>query len=142
MNILVIDGQGGQIGARLISALSGQTEGHTVVAVGEDVNQNLKEEGTQAMIKAGAARGATGENPAVVLSARADIIAGPLGIIAANALLGEITPKIAMAVSESRAEKVLIPVNRCGIQIAGASHQSMKSDILDAARIITELISR
>ena len=126
MNILVIDGQGGQIGARLISALSGQTEGHTVVAVGTNSIA------TQAMIKAGA----------VVLSARADIIAGPLGIIAANALLGEITPKIAMAVSESRAEKVLIPVNRCGIQIAGASHQSMKSDILDAARIITELISR
>ena len=136
MNILVIDGQGGQIGARLISALSSKTETHTVVAVGTNSIA------TQAMIKAGADRGATGENPAVVLAARADIIAGPLGIIAANALLGEITPKIAMAVSESRAQKVLIPVNRCGIQIAGASHQSMKEDILDAARIIAGLISR
>ena len=136
MNILVIDGQGGQIGARLISALSSKTETHTVIAVGTNSIA------TQAMIKAGADRGATGENPAVVLAARADIIAGPLGIIAANALLGEITPKIAMAVSESRAQKVLIPVSRCGIQIAGASHQSMKEDILDAARIIAGLISR
>lgn len=74
---------------------------------------------TAAMLKAGADAGATGENPVVVCCADADIILGPMGIITANALLGEITPKMAAAVSESPAQKLLIPVNRCSVTVVG-----------------------
>ena len=65
------------------------------------------------MLKAGADAGATGENPAIVGSRRADIIIGPMGIVIADSLLGEITPKMAVAIGQSSAKKVLIPVNRC-----------------------------
>ena len=74
---------------------------------------------TAAMLKAGADAGATGENPVVVCCADADIILGPMGIITANALLGEITPKMAAAVSESPAQKLLIPVNQCSVTVVG-----------------------
>ena len=74
---------------------------------------------TTAMLKAGADAAATGENPVVVNARTADIIAGPMGILTANALLGEITPAMAAAVSESPAQKLLIPVNRCSVTVVG-----------------------
>ena len=76
---------------------------------------------TTAMLKAGADAAATGENPVVVNARTADIIAGPMGILTANALLGEITPAMAAAVSESPAQKLLIPVNRCSVTVVGVS---------------------
>ncbi len=76
---------------------------------------------TAAMLKAGADAAATGENPVVVNARTADIIAGPMGILTANALLGEITPAMAAAVSESPAQKLLIPVNRCSVTVVGVS---------------------
>ena len=80
---------------------------------------------TTAMLKAGADEGATGENPVVVASRRADVILGPMGFVAANSMLGEIPPAMALAVSESEARKVLIPVNRCRIQVAGVQEMSL-----------------
>ena len=85
------------------------------------------------MLKAGAHRAATGENAVVVNCRRADIIVGPMGIIAANALMGEITPAMAMAISESAAQKVLIPMDRCGIQVAGVADLPMRDYIELAA---------
>ena len=108
--VVIIDGQGGRMGAALASQLkAANLPSCEIVAIGAN------SAATTAMLKAGADAGATGENPVVVNCADADLITGPMGIITANALLGEITPKMAAAVSESRAQKLLIPVNRCSV---------------------------
>lgn len=113
MKIVVIDGQGGKIGAALVERFRRSFPADELIAIGTN------SAATAAMLKAGAELGATGENPAVVCCADADIIAGPVGIIAANSLLGEVTPKMAEAVACSRAEKVLIPVSKCRISVMG-----------------------
>ncbi|MCI5810433.1 MAG: DUF3842 family protein [Clostridiales bacterium] len=119
MKVVVIDGQGGRIGKLVVEQLM-QTglfdDGkHTLIAVGTNTVA------TAAMLKAGAPLGATGENPAAVNCAGADVIIGPVGIIAANSLLGEVTPRMAYAAAASRARKILIPAGRCSISIAGAA---------------------
>lgn len=111
--IVVIDGQGGRMGAALAGQLKNAGLPAQIIAIGAN------SAATAAMLKAGADAGATGENPVVVCCADADIILGPMGIITANALLGEITPKMAAAVSESPAQKLLIPVNRCSVTVVG-----------------------
>ena len=111
--IVVIDGQGGKMGAALTSQLKASELDAQIIAIGTN------SAATAAMLKAGADAGATGENPVVVNCMDADIITGPMGIITANALYGEITPKMAAAVSESPAQKLLIPVNRCSVTVVG-----------------------
>ena len=103
--ILIIDGQGGQIGSQLIkSIIEYDVE---IMAVGTNSTA------TNAMLKAGAKNGATGENPVIVGCKTADIIIGPIGIVIADSLYGEITPKMAIAVGQSNAKKILIPINKC-----------------------------
>ena len=119
MNILVIDGQGGRIGRLFIEGLRQRSAEAHIIAVGSNAIA------TAAMLKAGADEGATGENPVVYNSRYADIIVGPIGILLANALTGEITPRMAEAVSESPASKVLIPSNRCSHTIVGLSPLSL-----------------
>lgn len=111
--IVVIDGQGGRMGAALAGQLKNAGLPAQIIAIGAN------SAATAAMLKAGADAGATGENPVVVCCADADLILGPMGIITANALLGEITPRMAAAVSESPAQKLLIPVNRCSVTVVG-----------------------
>ena len=113
MNVLVIDGQGGGIGKLLVSGIKSEYPDFFVTAVGANSIA------TSAMLKAGAQQGATGENPVLVACRDADIIAGPIGIVIADALLGEITPSMAAAVGQSAAIRVLLPVNRCATQVAG-----------------------
>ncbi|MCI8756211.1 MAG: DUF3842 family protein [Oscillospiraceae bacterium] len=113
-HILVLDGQGGGIGAQLVRMLSHELpEDCTLFGAGTNVLA------TNAMIKAGASQGATGENAIIYQAARADLILGPIGIILANGILGEVSPKIAVAVSSAEAPKILIPSSTCGIHIAG-----------------------
>ena len=107
MMIMVIDGQGGKMGKNIVEQLKKRFPEDELLAIG--TNSIAK----AAMLKAGADAGATGENPAIVGSRRADIIIGPMGIVIADSLLGEITPKMAVAIGQSSAKKVLIPVNRC-----------------------------
>ena len=107
MMIMVIDGQGGKMGKNIVEQLKKRFPEDELLAIGTNSIA------TAAMLKAGADAGATGENPAVVGSRRADIIIGPMGIVIADSLLGEITPKMAVAIGQSSAKKVLIPVNRC-----------------------------
>lgn len=118
-SVLVIDGQGGGIGRQAVSALKRAYPDLHLVAIGTN---SLA---TAAMLKAGADEGATGENAVVVCAARARVIVGPLGIVVADSLLGEVTPKMAMAVGQSPAERVLIPVARCANHVAGASELPM-----------------
>lgn len=113
-HILVLDGQGGGIGAQLVRMPSHELpEDCTLFGAGTNVLA------TNAMIKAGASQGATGENAIIYQAARADLILGPIGIILANGILGEVSPKIAVAVSSAEAPKILIPSSTCGIHIAG-----------------------
>ena len=115
MNVLVIDGQGGGLGRQLVAALSAQCPDIRLVAVGTN------SVAAQAMHKAGAQRAATGENAVVVNCRNADIIVGPIGIVMADALLGEITPAMAQAVAQSDARRILIPANRCDTLVVGVS---------------------
>ena len=77
------------------------------------------------MLKAGADHGATGENAVIVGARKADIIAGPIGIVIADSLYGEITPKVALAVAQSSAKRILIPFNHCDNIIVGVSDLSV-----------------
>ena len=111
--ILVVDGQGGGVGRALTARLREQLPQVHIRAVGAN------SAATEAMLKAGADEGATGENAVVFNAPRADFIVGPVAILMPNALLGEITHRMAEAVGSSEAMKVVVPSNRCGIRIAG-----------------------
>lgn len=127
MKIVVIDGQGGGFGRALIERLRAGGCTGEIVAVGTNAVA------TGAMIKAGASAGATGENAVIVNARRADVIAGPLGIVMANSMMGECSPAMALAVADSPARKVLIPVSKCGVQIGGLPELPLADYIADAA---------
>ncbi len=107
------------MGAALVSQCKAAGLGVQIIAVGAN------SAATAAMLKAGADAAATGENPVVVNARDADVICGPMGILTANALWGEITPAMAAAVSESPAQKLRIPVNRCSVTVVGVLEQSL-----------------
>jgi len=113
MKVLVIDAQGGGVGRQLITAVKQTISGAEVTAVGTNSTA------TAAMLKAGADYAATGENAVVVACRKADVIVGPVGIVIADALLGEITPAMAVAVAQSNAKRILIPFNHCDNIIVG-----------------------
>ena len=113
--ILVIDGQGGGIGGQLVAAIKETFPEYIITAVG------INAIATSAMIKAGASNVATGENAVVVCSKKADVIVGPIGIVLADSMRGEITATIAAAVGASDAVRILLPTNHCGTIIPGAS---------------------
>ena len=130
MNILVIDAQGGGIGKQVVTAVRTRFPDVTITAVGTNAAA------TTAMLRAGADEGATGENAAVVCCRRADVIIGPVGIVIADALLGEVTPRMAVAVGQSAAKRILIPVNHCANFIAGVADLSV-GRLVDS--VVTEL---
>ena len=135
MNVLVIDGQGGGLGRQLVAALSAQCPDIRLVAVGTN------SVAAQAMHKAGAQRAATGENAVVVNCRNADIIVGPIGIVIADALLGEITPAMAAAVCQSGARRVLVPINHCENYVVGVPDQPVSQLVATAAQKVKELCS-
>ncbi|MBO7425951.1 MAG: DUF3842 family protein [Clostridiales bacterium] len=134
MKILLIDGQGGKIGKELAESIIGRFPEIELTCVGTNTIA------TSSMIKGGAKNAATGENAIVVCSRNADIIIGPIGIICADSLLGEITPKMALAVAQSEATKILLPMTKCNIMIAGIKSQPMSALIEDTLNKIEELI--
>ena len=136
MKILIIDGQGGRIGQNLITQLRQQGVKDEIISLGTNSTA------TFAMLKAGADAGASGANPVIVNAPTADIIAGPIGIIAANALLGEISPEMAKAIATSPATKVLIPVGRCRLMVAGNTNQKPAESISQAVDLIIRLLSQ
>lgn len=115
MNILVIDAQGGGIGKQVVAAIKQNMPEMEITAVGTN------SAATTAMLKAGADHAATGENSVIVGCRRADVIVGPVGIVIADSLYGEITPAMALAVGQSNARRLLIPVNHCDNFIVGVS---------------------
>lgn len=133
MNILVIDGQGGSMGAKLVRLLAERVPEARVTAVGTNSMA------TANMLKSGPSAAATGENAVIVACRGADIITGPVGIAIADSLYGEVTPAMAAAVGGSGAVRVLIPFNRCDTIIAGAGDSSGASLIEAAVNTVAEL---
>ena len=136
MKIIVIDGQGGRIGSLIISKIKASSVKESVIAIGTNSMA------TSSMLKAGADKAATGENPVVINARDADFIIGPIGIISADALLGEITPAMANAVSSSHAFKILIPTNQCNHYIAGIKDTPLGEMITDAINRLEDAITR
>ncbi len=132
--VTVIDGQGGRLGALLTEAIKAAGLPCELLAVGTNTIA------ATAMLKAGADAAATGENPVVVACRDSDVILGPVGILCADALLGEITPKMAQAIGASKAEKLLVPVNRCGIRVIGVRTQSMADAVNEAVAALRTLL--
>ena len=133
--IVVIDGQGGGIGRQLVARLREALPDAAIVAVGANCSA------TNAMLKAGASSGATGENAVVVACRRADVIAGPVGIVIADALGGEITPTMAVAVAQSPARRVLLPFNHCENLIVGVADYNVARLVQSAVDEIVGILS-
>lgn len=134
--ILVIDGQGGRLGRQLVKDIAERWPQCELMAVG--TNSIAAEN----MLKAGAARAATGENAAIVACRRADIILGPIGIVLADGLLGEVTPDMARAVGQSAAFRILIPSDRCETWVAGVPQGGMSALVEDALEKLAALLER
>ena len=137
MVIMVVDGQGGGIGKALIERLKTAVGAeHELIAVGTNAMT------TMGMMKGGAKNIATGENAVIYNAKRADIIVGSIGIISANAMLGELSPAMAAAIGESDAVKILIPLNRCGLRVAGVATDSLPAMMDDAVRMVVDYINK
>ncbi|MCQ2401865.1 MAG: DUF3842 family protein [Lachnospiraceae bacterium] len=134
MKVVVIDGQGGRLGQLLCEAISREKIKCDLLAVGTNSIA------TSAMLKGGAMQGATGENPVIVACRDADVIIGPIGIVSADSLLGEITPKMAVAIGQSRALKLLLPVSHCNNQVIGVRQLSMNEMVAETANRLKSLI--
>lgn len=135
MQVLVIDGQGGGLGRQLVSAIKERFPKIEVLAVGTNSMA------TAAMLRAGADQAATGENSVVVASSRAEVILGPIGIVIADSMMGEITPRMAVAIGQSHAKRILIPVNHCDNIIVGVAESSMTRNVQNVMTELEALIS-
>jgi hypothetical protein len=131
--IAVIDGQGAGIGKALIERLRA-TYGEKISILALGTNSLA----TSVMLKAGADEGATGENPVVVNAERVDVIMGAIGILAADSMLGELTPPMAQAIGKSPAWKILIPLNKCQLHVAGLKNVPFASYIDEAIATVAE----
>jgi hypothetical protein len=136
MNVTIIDGQGGQLGAQLVKEIARQFCDISITAIGTNAVA------TAAMLKAGASRGATGENPVVVACRKADVIIGPIGIVIADSMLGEITDKMAVAVGRANAVRILIPMNKCENMVAGVPDLNMGALIGDAIAKLRHIVEK
>ena len=132
MKILIIDGQGGGLGRQLVSAVK-EIE---ILAVGTN------SAATNAMLRAGADQAATGENSVSVAAGIADVIMGPVGIVIADSMLGEITPRMALAVGRSRAKRILIPVNLCDNIVVGTYDVPMSKNVQNAVEALGPLMKK
>ena len=137
MVIMVVDGQGGGIGKALIERLKTVVGAeHELIAVGTNAMA------TMGMMKGGAKNIATRENAVIYNAKRADVIVGSIGIVSANAMLGELSPAMAAAIGESDAVKILIPLNRCGLRVAGVATDSLPAMMDDAVRMVVDYINK
>jgi len=137
LKVAVVDGQGGGIGRLIVEKLR-QELGEEIVIFGMGTNAVA----TSVMLRAGANDGASGENAVVYCASRVDVIAGSVAIIAANSFLGELTPRMAEAIASSPAVKVLLPINRYGIEIAGVVDEPLPLQVEDLVRRIRRIYDK
>jgi hypothetical protein len=134
MKIAIIDGQGGGLGSTIVQKLSEKLSSEDeILALGTNAIA------TSQMMKAGATRGATGENAILFNAPRVDVIAGPIGILLANALLGEVTPRMAEAIASSRAHKIVLPITTCNVDVVGKSEKNSLPDLIE--HLITHVLA-
>ncbi len=132
MRIVVIDGQGGGLGADLTARLKARLGDRAQLwAVGTNALA------TAAMLKAGADKAATGENAVCWNAAHADLILGPIGLLSANALMGEVSPAMAAAISAAPARRILVPMSSCGVLVAGSVGRKLE-ELLEEAVSLAE----
>lgn len=136
MLIAVIDGMGGGLGVQLVTQISQVLPKSMIIALGTNSFA------TNNMVRAGASRGATGENAVRVSLRKVDIVVGPIGIVIPNALMGEITPAIAEIVASSDARKILVPVSQNHFEIVGLENKPLVSLIKDAVNSVCELAGK
>ena len=134
MTVLIVDGQGGRLGKQLVKEVRERFPQLPLMAVGTNSMA------TESMLKAGADRAATGENAVVVACRKADVIIGPVGIVIADALLGEVTPALAKAVGQSEAVRILLPSDKCDTFIAGVGSTGMSALVEDAMDKLASLL--
>ena len=134
MTVLIVDGQGGRLGKQLVKEVRERFPQLPLMAVGTNSMA------TESMLKAGADRAATGENAVVVACRKADVIIGPVGIVIADALLGEVTPTMAKAVGQSEAVRILLPSDKCDTFIAGVGSNGMSALVEDAMDKLASLL--
>lgn len=127
MRIAVIDGQGGGIGKSLVEKIKAEL-GQNVIILALGTNALA----TSVMLKAGANEGASGENAIIHNVPKVDVIVGTVGIVAANSMMGELSPLMAQAISDSPAKKILIPLNKCNLQVVGVTTSTLP-ELLDKA---------
>ena len=130
MKIVIVDGQGGKLGKLLVEQLKQACPQVQLYAIGTNSIA------TATMLKAGADFGATGENPVIRNVMDADVVLGPMGIVVAHAILGEVTPAMAEAVGGCRAKKLLIPMNSCGVCVAGVQELPLSAYV---AQIVEQI---
>ena len=135
MKVVVIDGQSGRIGQLFVEKAVKAKIPCALIAVGTNAIA------TAAMLKAGASMGATGENAIIVTTRTADIVVGPIGILAADAMLGEITPAMAAAVGRSSAKKLLLPVNLCNNIVVGTQSLSLSALLDEAVDTLRQILT-
>ena len=134
MIVMVMDGQGGGIGATLIKGLRNSANREMEIwALGTNSIA------TSRMMKAGANKGATGERAIVRTSAKVDVIIGPLAIVVPDAMMGELTPSMASAVSASEAKKILIPLTQENIELVGVTGEPLPHLVDQVVEIIMEM---
>ena len=133
MRVMVMDGQGGGVGKLLVETLLATIPGVEVIAVGTNATA------TANMMKGGTALGATGENAVIYNSARVDAICGPMGILMANAMLGEISPAMATAVSGAEVPIFLIPMGKCNAKVAGVADKKLADYVKEVVDKIAEM---
>jgi NAD(P)-dependent dehydrogenase (short-subunit alcohol dehydrogenase family) len=131
MKIVVIDGQGGGMGRAIVENLRARRIDGEIVAVGTN------SAATSTMLAANADYGVTGENALIVNCRDADYIMGPMGILVADALHGEISPAMAVAVGQSKAKKILLPISRCNTYVVGVEHLALGEYISLAVDVIS-----
>ncbi|MBE3581212.1 MAG: DUF3842 family protein [Thermoanaerobacteraceae bacterium] len=120
MRIAVVDGQGGGIGKHITSKIRKELPPEVeILALGTNAMA------TAAMLKAGANEGATGENAVVRNASRVDVIVGSLAIVLAESMLGEVTPRMAASIAASPALKLLLPLNRSGVEVVGVKEEPL-----------------
>ena len=134
MRVVVMDGQGGRMGRLVVEKIRAEKLPCEIVAVGTNAIA------TAEMLKAGADAGATGENPVIVACRRADVIVGPIGILAADSMLGEVTPAMALAVAQSGVKKLLLPVNHCDNIVVGVKDLTLSKLVAEAVDILRGML--
>lgn len=135
MKIAVIDGKGGGIGSQVVERLKSLNNNDIeIIALGTN------SQATSNMIKSGADDGATGENAVVWMSSKVDIIIGPLAIISANSMMGEISPKMAEAIASSDAKKILLPLSKCNMNIIGLKDVQFKTMFIELLETVKKIL--